>query len=54
MNEHMKNEVTRNKNPESLKEMAIKNGMVPLWDSCREIVISGITSVQELMTLNQE
>lgn len=54
MNESMKSEVTREKTLESLRAMAIKNGMVPLWDSCREFVISGVTSIQELMTLNAE
>ena len=54
MNEHMKNEVTRSKSLEALREMAEKNGMVNLWTSCRELVISGVTSVQELMALNAE
>ena len=54
MNEHMKNEVTRSKSLEALKAMALQNGMVTLWDSCREFVLAGVTSVQELMSLNSE
>ena len=54
MNESMKNEVARSKNLEVLKQMAVKNGMISLWTSCRSLVIKGITSVQELMTLNAE
>ncbi|MCR5056236.1 MAG: GspE/PulE family protein [Clostridia bacterium] len=54
MNEHMKNEVTRSKSLEALKAMAIQNGMVSLWDSCREFVLAGVTSTQELMYLNSE
>lgn len=54
MNEAMKNEVVRNKNIEGLRHMAEKNGMVTLWNSCRNIVLSGVTSIQELMTLTTE
>ena len=54
MNEAMKNEVSKSKNLDVLKQMAIKNGMISLWSSCRSLVIKGITSVQELMTLNAE
>ena len=54
MNEAMKNEVVRNKNIEDLRHMAEKNGMVTLWNSCRNIVLSGVTSIQELMTLTTE
>lgn len=54
MNENMKNEVARTKNLESLRDMAVKNGMVSLWDSCKNIVLGGITSIQELMTLMSE
>ena len=38
---------------ESLK-LAVENGMVPLWNSCRNLVTKGITSIQELMSLNEE
>ena len=54
MNENMKNEVARNKNLEVLREMAAKNGMISLWESCRNIVLGGVTSIQELMTLTSE
>ncbi|MBQ9467456.1 MAG: type II/IV secretion system protein [Clostridia bacterium] len=54
MNEHMKNEVTRSKSLEALKNMALKNGMVTLWNSCKELVFSGATSIQELMALNSD
>lgn len=54
MNEHMKNEVTKNKSLESLRELAQKNGMVTLWSSCQSLVIKGITSIQELISMNAE
>lgn len=54
MNENMKNEVARSKNLDVLREMAVKNGMVRLWQSCQALVFKGVTSLQELMTLNAE
>ncbi len=39
---------------EELKELAIKNGMVPLWKACRELVLNGTTSINELISLMSE
>lgn len=52
MNENMRNAVAREKNLETLREIARENGMVTLWESCRALVEKGVTSIQELMTLN--
>ena len=52
MNEKMKNAVLQEKNLDDLRKLCIENGMVPLWNSCRGLVYKGITSIQELMTLN--
>lgn len=54
MNENMRSVVAKEKNLEVLREAARKNGMVTLWASCRTLVEKGITSIQELMTLNIE
>lgn len=54
MNDAMKSAVMTEKNLEVLRKLAIENGMVPLWNSCRTLVYNGITSIQELMTLNEE
>ena len=54
MNENMRGVVTREKNLETLRELARQNGMVTLWNSCRNLVEKGMTSIQELMTLNVE
>ena len=54
MNENMRGVVTREKNLEALRELARQNGMVTLWNSCRNLVEKGMTSIQELMTLNVE
>ena len=52
MNEAMKNAVLTEKNLDVLRQLAQQNGMVPLWNSCRSLVTKGVTSIQELMTLN--
>lgn len=54
MNENMRNAVVREKNLEVLRDIAKENGMVTLWSSCRSLVENGVTSIQELMTLNVE
>ncbi len=54
MNENMRAAVTREKNLEVLRDLAKQNGMVTLWNSCRTLVEKGVTSIQELMTLNVE
>ena len=54
MNENMRNIVSKEKNLEVLRAAARDNGMVTLWNSCHGLVLKGITSIQELMTLNVE
>ena len=54
MNENMRNAVIREKNLEVLRDLAKQNGMVTLWASCKSLVEKGVTSIQELMTLNAE
>lgn len=54
MNEEVKTAVLTEKNLEKLRKICIHNGMTPLWASCRNLVMDGITSIQELMGLNVE
>ena len=54
MNENMRNAVVRERNLEVLRDLAKQNGMVTLWSSCKSLVEKGVTSIQELMTLNVE
>lgn len=54
MNDKMKAVVMNEKNLDVIRREAIENGMTPLWDACRNLVFSGITSLQELMSLNIE
>ncbi len=54
MNEKMKTAVLKEKSLDSLRKLSIENGMTPLWNSCRNLVTKGVTSIQELITLNME
>ena len=54
MNDRMKSVVMNEKNLDVIRREAIENGMTPLWNACRNLVFSGITSLQELMSLNIE
>ncbi len=52
MNEAVRSAVSSgNKTNEEIREIAEANGMVPMWNACREYVIKGITSISELMSL---
>ncbi|MBR2320818.1 MAG: type II/IV secretion system protein [Clostridia bacterium] len=54
VNDNMRNAIVTEKNLEKLREIAKENGMVTLWTSCKNLVFKGITSLQELMTMNIE
>lgn len=54
VNEAIKNNIATTKNSSALRNLALDNGMVGLWDSCQSLVLKGMTSIQELMTLNNE
>lgn len=54
MNEKMRSSVLEERNLENLRNLAIENGMKPLAGCCKDLVFKGITSIQELMSLNVE
>jgi type IV pilus assembly protein PilB len=54
INDNMRSAIVQEKNLEKLREIAKENGMVTLWNACRSLVLKGVTSLQELMTLNME
>ena len=54
INEPMKNAVMNERNLDVLRKRAAENGMNTLWNSCRSLVLKGVTSIQELMSLNVE
>ncbi len=54
MNDQMREAVSGQTNLETLQRMAKENGMHTLRDSCYELVMKGVTSLQEFMSLNME
>lgn len=54
MNEHMRSAVVGEKNLETLKSLAVANGMTTLWESGKRLVLEGITSIEELTALSAE
>lgn len=54
LNENIRNAMVENIPVEQLREVVKANGMVPLWENCRDYVLKGITSIQELMALYME
>ena len=54
LNEQMRQAVVGEKSLEKLRELARANGMISLWNSCREYVLKGVTSIQELMSLDSD
>ena len=47
-----KDTITSTKNVETLRDIAIKNGMTTLADECKKLVISGITTINELISVS--
>lgn len=54
LSEEMKIAINEGKNVSELREIATKNGMVSLEESCRQYVLSGATSLTEYMSLTTE
>lgn len=43
--------INSTKDPNVIKDIAIKNGMSTLGDECRELVLNGVTTMRELATI---
>lgn len=54
LNENIRDAMMRNISAEELRDVARENGVVPMWEKCKDYVLRGITSVQELMALYME
>ena len=54
MNEAMRNAVAAKKDLETLRRLATENGMRSLWSCGRDLVLKGVTSLQELMTISND
>lgn len=51
MSDKIKAAVTSGAPLEELRSLAEEGGMVNLWDSCKKLVLKGITDIAELMSL---
>lgn len=54
INETLRDAIVGGISIEDLRKLAKEHGLVPLWDSCRNFVLQGLTSIDELKTLNIE
>ena len=54
MNEDLRTAATSEVDLETLRKLAMNNGMKTLADSCKELVLKGVTSIQEYMTISSE
>ena len=54
INDKMRAVLLQEKNLEVLRKKAVENGMTPLYETCKKLVLNGTTSIQELMSLNLE
>lgn len=44
-----RNIITRGGSAEDIRDVAVKNGMVDLFESCKDLVLKGVTSIQEMV-----
>jgi Type II secretory pathway, ATPase PulE/Tfp pilus assembly pathway, ATPase PilB len=49
LNNTLRNVIEKGANAEELRKLALKDGMVPLYENCRQLVLKGITSVSEMV-----
>ena len=54
VNDEVKTAILSETNLKKLRDVCYQNGMVSMWESCRNLVTRGTTSIQELMTLQVE
>jgi type IV pilus assembly protein PilB len=51
VNRDIKDVIIKSNNPEELRDEAIRKGMKTLSDSCRELVLKGETTIEEMMKI---
>ncbi len=54
LNDELREALAKDISAEQLRELAQRSGMRTIWQNCRDYVLRGITSVQELMALYME
>lgn len=45
----MRNIIEKGANADELRTIALKDGMVPLYENCRQLVLSGVTDISEMV-----
>jgi len=45
----LRNIIEKGVNAEELRTLALKDGMVPLYENCRQLVLTGVTSINEMV-----
>ncbi|AFQ42998.1 GspE/PulE family protein [Desulfosporosinus meridiei] len=45
----MRSIIEKGANADELRTLAVKNGMVPLYENCKRLVINGVTSINEMV-----
>lgn len=51
VSERLKSAINAGKPLDELRQICTEEGMVGLWDNCKQLVFKGITDINELMTL---
>jgi len=54
IDEKLKIAIAEQRNLDELRTIALENGMVPLWESARNLVLEGLTSVSELLAITEK
>ena len=52
VNDKLRALINQNASVEDVRNLALKNGMITLSDSCKTAVLNGQTSMQEFMAIN--
>jgi type IV pilus assembly protein PilB len=54
VNDKIKAEINKNSSAEKLREVAKENGLIELFESCKNTVLDGDTSISEFININVE
>lgn len=51
LSDNIRNMISKSVTSEQIKEVAVSEGMMTLWETCKQFVLDGTTSIEELYTL---
>lgn len=49
LNSQLRSLIEKGSNAEELRKMALENGMIPLYDNCKQLVLKGVTTISEMV-----